>query len=136
MAVATFQQKYEQFFSALELLQEVLKNDNLIANEPIVARAAIIQFFEIASEACWKMLKTYLWEEEEIDVASPKKVFRECRNIQILDEEQTILALKMIGDRNMTAHVYGEEVIEDIYKRIPQYAVLMQEIAQALVIKS
>ena len=98
-------------------------------------RAAIIQLFEITIESCWKMLKTYLWEYEEIDAASPKSVIRECRNVGIVNEVQSEMLISMIRDRNITAHVYGESTVQAIYEHIPQYAKLMQQVVEAVEVK-
>ena len=44
-----------------------------------VERDALIQRFEFSFELLWKCVKEYLYVEEGIDAASPKKVIRCCR---------------------------------------------------------
>ena len=49
-------------------------------------RDALIQRFEFSFELLWKCAKEYLYVEEGIDAASPKKVIRCCRELGLLDE--------------------------------------------------
>ncbi len=105
---------------ALDTLREILR-----AEFSKVARDAAIQRFEYTAEALWKYLQAYLREKEGIDCYSPKACFREARNAGLMDEDETLRALEMVDDRNMTSHTYHEEVAEAIYKKLPAYTSLM-----------
>lgn len=63
---------------------------------------------------------------EGIDAASPKKVIRYCRELGILDEEQTVQALQMADDRNLTTHTYDESFAKAVVERIREYDPLLQ----------
>lgn len=82
---------------------------------------AMIQRFEFTFELVWKCAKEYLYVQEGIDVASPKKVIRSCREIGILSDSDTELALKMVDDRNLTTHTYDESFIKSLISRFPDY---------------
>lgn len=69
-----------------------------------IERDALIQRFEFSFELIWKCAKEYLYVQDGIDAASPKKVIRACREIGLLDEAETEQALKMVDDRNLTTH--------------------------------
>lgn len=98
---------------AFETLQEVL-------NEPYskISRDAAIQRFEYTVEAVWKCLQLFLKEREGIECYSPKACFREAGSVGLLDEDETIKALEMIDDRNLTSHTYQEQLAERIYNRL------------------
>ena len=64
--------------------------------------------------------------EEGIDAASPKKVIRSCREVGLLDEAETRLALVMADDRNLTAHTYDEEFAQQIVTKIVEYDLLLR----------
>lgn len=101
-----------------------------IFNEPfsIIVRDAAIQRFEYSFEVIWKLLKEYLNKKEGIICNSPKSCFREAYSTQILDKEETINALEMTDDRNLTSHAYIEEVAEKIFKKLEIYFRLISKI--------
>ena len=90
-----------------------------------VERDALIQRFEFSFEIVWKVAKDYLSVEEGIDAASPKKVIRSCREVGLLDEAETRLALVMADDRNLTAHTYDEEFAQQMVTKIVEYDLLL-----------
>ncbi|MBU9723844.1 MULTISPECIES: HI0074 family nucleotidyltransferase substrate-binding subunit [Bacillaceae] len=92
-----------------------------------VERDASIQRFEFTYEACWKSAKQYLYDIEGIDVASPKGVIRKSREVSLFDEHETILALQMVNDRNLTVHTYNEEVAVKIHSSLNQYYSLLDK---------
>lgn len=91
-----------------------------------VERDALIQRFEFSFELLWKCAKEYLYVVEGIDAASPKKVIRCCRELGLLDDEQTREALQMADDRNLTTHTYDETFAQAVEERIRRYAPLLQ----------
>ena len=122
--------KYEAAKKALETLEEIL-------NEPYskIIRDATIQRFEYTFEAVWKYLKEYLKEQHGIICNSPKTCFREAFSVGLLNQEETEKCLKMTDDRNDTTHIYNEELVEGIYKRVKEYAGLMGELVGRVKIK-
>lgn len=96
-----------------------------LPNPSDIERDAIIQRFEFTFEAVWKAAQAYLRTIEGIDVASPKSVIRACREVGLFDESETMLALKMADDRNLTVHTYNEPLAMAIYERIKNYYPLL-----------
>jgi nucleotidyltransferase substrate binding protein (TIGR01987 family) len=83
--------------------------------------------FKFTFEACWKAAKQFLVDIEGIDVGSPKGVIRSCREIGLFDEEETILALNMVNDRNLTVHTYNEEVAIKFHSNLKNYFPLLSK---------
>jgi len=106
---------------ALGTLDEILA----IAEPSKIARDAGIQRFEYTLEAVWKAAQVYLREFEGLDIGSPKGVVRACRQAGLLSEDGAMRALRMIDDRNLTAHTYNESLAQAIFGRLPEYARLM-----------
>lgn len=52
-----------------------------------------------------------------------------CREIGVLNDEEAIVALHMVDDRNLTVHTYNEPLAVEIYSRFPQYLMLMKKMA-------
>jgi nucleotidyltransferase substrate binding protein (TIGR01987 family) len=97
-----------------------------------IIRDASIQRFEYTFESVWKALKVYLNEREGIVANSPKTVFRELQSIRLLTEEETQTALEMVDDRNLTTHTYIEELAETIFRKLPDYEHLMQQLLKQI----
>ena len=94
----------------------------------VIVRDGCIQRFEYSFETTWKLLKTFLEEQEGILCHSAKGCFREALKAGLLTVEQTELSLEMTDDRNVTSHTYIEAVAEAIYRRIPSYLTVMSDL--------
>jgi len=112
---------------ALATLEEVL-------DEPfsLIVRDASIQRFEYTFEVTWKLIIQYLKDREGIVCNSPKSCFREAFKVDLVTEEETVKALQMTDDRNMTTHTYREEVADEIYGNLPGYYDLMYNITTGI----
>ncbi|MDW7732621.1 MAG: HI0074 family nucleotidyltransferase substrate-binding subunit [Methanolobus sp.] len=108
---------------ALRTLEEVLE-------EPfsLIVRDASIQRFEYTFEITWKLIREYLKDKEGIVCNSPKSCFREAFRMNLLTEDETVQALQMTDERNMTTHTYREEVADEIYSNLADYYALMYKI--------
>lgn len=106
-------ERYELAIRALAKFHELASRQNLTEIE----RDALIQRFEFT----WKCAKEYLYIQEGIDAASPKKVIRSCREVGVLSDVETEQALKMADDRNLITHIYDESFIESLLRRLPVY---------------
>jgi|SRR5581483_3726686 len=78
--------KYDNFKNCYESLGNVIlvqeQLSTIAAQNPIAQdlfTAGVIKHFELAYETAWKFLKQYLLETYEIDITSPKQVFRSCQ---------------------------------------------------------
>ena len=113
---------------ALGTLKEIME-------EPysVIIRDAAIQRFEYTFEAIWKLIKEYLIEREGIVCNSPKSCFREAFKMHLITEEESMQALYMTDDRNMTTHTYHEDVAEEIYKELAGYYSLMDRLYSNIV---
>ncbi len=115
--------KFGKAQRALTSLKEIVK-------EPysIYIRDATIQRFEYTFEALWRFLKEFLKETKGAIVNFPKDCFREIFSAGFCNEEEAGNLLQMTDDRNRTSHTYNEEVANEIYSRIKDYAILMDKV--------
>ena len=125
--VVVFEKKLEQFEKAFLSLKRALDQER---NEFV--RDSIIQRFEFCTEMMWKALKYYLLEKNGIEVKSPKEAMREARNLGLLKEKETIVAIQMLDDRNQTSHTYDEDFALEMIENIEDYVELMGEILRNL----
>ncbi len=91
-----------------------------------VERDASILRFKFTFEAVWKAAKQMIYDIEGADVGSPKGVIRSCREVGVFDQTETVYALKMVDDRNLTVHTYNEALAEEIYERLQQHLDLLK----------
>ena len=90
-------------------------------------RDGMIQRFEYCFELLWKCGKDFLLDREGLEAASPKRVIRLLREVGIFDDSETEHLLRMLDDRNMTAHTYDEALAAKLAVRIREHEKLMQE---------
>jgi nucleotidyltransferase substrate binding protein (TIGR01987 family) len=102
-------------------LQEVAR----LESPSRIERDAAIQRFAYTCEAVWKAAQRYLQEVEGVSVGSPKGSIRASRDVDLLTDEQTVIGLEMIDDRNLTVHAYNETVAEEIYHGLATYVDLL-----------
>ena len=111
------------FASFKDLVNQSPKDD--------VDRDASILRFQYTLEAIWKAYQHYL-RSEAIDVASPKAVFREAFNINLIEENDIEAVLDMVSDRNLAVHTYNEKLANELLSRLPQYCLLFQKLLLSL----
>ncbi|AKL93672.1 nucleotidyltransferase substrate binding protein [Clostridium aceticum] len=110
--------KLINFKNALDRLREaVVEFKREDASD--VVRDGLIQRFEFTYELSWKAMKEYLEDIGIMDKNSPKAVIKEAYFQKIIVNEKNWLL--MLQDRNMTSHVYREEMAEEIAERIVTY---------------
>ena len=96
-------------------------------------RDSAIQRFKCSVDLFWKYLQVYLIEALEItDVHGPKPVIRKSFALNLLNEQEAEDDLEMIKDRNLSSHIYVEEIAEHLTSKIPDYYTLMNEVSQRL----
>ena len=119
----SMKKRFQGAEKALTKLHEGVQKESLTEME----RDGLIQRFEFAFEIMWKCGKDYLLDREGLDVASPKKVIRSLREVGLFSDEETEQALKMVDDRNLTAHTYDETMAVALAQRIIEYEKLLLE---------
>ncbi len=108
-----WKQRFINFEKSYNLLNQYI-------NQPIeteLERAGIIQFFKIAFELAWKLMKDYL-EAQKYNVKSPRDTIKQAFQIELIDDGH--IWIDALSDRNLTVHTYDEEIakkmVDDIAK--------------------
>ncbi|MBM7554440.1 HI0074 family nucleotidyltransferase substrate-binding subunit [Thalassobacillus pellis] len=120
----------ERLRQRLEAAEKALASFKQLAmlDQPTeIERDAAIQRFEFSFEASWKAAKQFLYDMEGLDVGSPKAVIRRSREVQLFQDDEAIVALEMVNDRNLTVHTYNEEVALKIQANLHVYHDLLQK---------
>ncbi len=90
------------------------------------------QKFEYTTELCWKAIKVFLKDKDGIDEAAPKKVIKAYYIEGYITEDDYLLLLDAIEDRNRLSHIYDAETFNRILARLTDYAALFERIGAHL----
>jgi nucleotidyltransferase substrate binding protein (TIGR01987 family) len=107
----------------IKLLAKALKSLEVVLTEPYsnIVRDATIQRFEFTFELLWKSVKIFLREEKNINCDYPKNCFRELRGVLGLSERDIETCLEMCDSRNVSVHLYSENMARALFLRIKKY---------------
>lgn len=104
--------------------------------EPLLfaARESVIQRFEYCIDLLWKYMRLFLEKEglELDELKSPKNIFRKAVNISGITEAESKIFIKMLDARNLSSHIYREEIAEQLIAAIPEYYQLMQSLVSRI----
>lgn len=53
---------------------------------------------------------------------------RKASHIAVLTEDESKLLIKMIDDRNLSSHIYREEIAQQLISAIPEYYQLISKL--------
>jgi len=117
-----WKQRFTNFEKSFQLLERTLK----IPKPSEAEKGGIIQFYETTIELGWKIMKDYL-ESQGYKPVSPRDVIKTALQAELItDGEKWMQALE---DRNLTAHVYDEEMANQIVKQIRNsYFIMLQHL--------
>lgn len=116
------QERLQLADKALNTFHEIVK----IKQPSAIERDAAIQRFGFSFEICWKTGKQFLYDVEGLEIGSPKGIMRSFREIDVFYEDETILGLQMVNDKNLTVHTYNEDLADEIFGELPQYYHLLR----------
>lgn len=103
----------DQFQKAVNRLDAVLTQEK---NEFI--RDSAVKRFEFTFDLSWKAIKAFLEENGGIICNSPKGCFREAYKQGLLKYDDFWIEITDL--RNKTAHIYHENIAEEIYAVLPK----------------
>lgn len=101
----------KQFNSAVSRLDEALQQP-----KNAFMRDSSIKRFEFTFDLSWKLIKEFLEENHKIICVSPKTCFREAYKQEMIEYDD--FWIKMADARNLTAHLYKEEMADDVYENV------------------
>lgn len=122
--------KYENYASALHSLRQAPSQD--LSNEFI--QSGIIDKFELQFELGWKLFKALLaYEGDPVSASgSPRDVIKTA--YQYYDFMDESLWLRMLRDRNDSAHIYDESRAKQLVRTvIDEYIPEFERVNQGLV---
>lgn len=109
--------KFDNFKNSLNILKKIDRNKT--KNDEIYRMGAVYQFY-ITFELAWKALQAVLRENgvKEAENGSPREIVKLGFRFGMIDEEKEWL--NMLKDRNVSVHIYNEDVVEEVIDRITE----------------
>ena len=121
-----WKQRFQNYEKSFLLLKRTLE----IENPSEAEKGGLIQFYEMAFELAWKLLKDYLYELG-FDINSPREAIKQAYQSDIINSGQEWI--DALEDRNLTTHTYDEETAEKVVKSINEsYFPLLDELYNRL----
>ncbi len=109
--------------SAIFRFEEVLKAFKAERGN-VILRDAAIQRFEFAIELYYKVLRDVL-VVEGFSPRAPRDVFSKAYQVDLINDESVWLS--MLKDRNLTSHIYQEEVADQVAENLFSYCDVMKK---------
>lgn len=106
-----WKQRYQQFGNAHALLSQAIA----IQQPSVVEQGGIIQFFEMAFELAWKLLKDYQLAEG-CQVNSPRSAIKQAFQAGLIEDGHAWV--QALEDRNLATHTYNEATAQLVEKKI------------------
>ena len=98
----------------------------------LVERDAAVLRLVFSFEAVWKACQKLLAGRENVSAASPNATIRAARNLGWLSDEDARAAIKLGEQRNLAAHMYRDEIGEEIERQLTAHAALLHRWLDAL----
>jgi nucleotidyltransferase substrate binding protein (TIGR01987 family) len=103
-----WRQRFQNFEKSLQYLERALE----IRQPDIIQKAGLIQFFEISVELAWNVVKDYLEEQGFTEIRSPRSALKKGFETGLIQNGHDWM--KLLDDRNITAHAYDESTVNII----------------------
>ena len=126
------EKKLKQLEKTVLTLKKVIELESKNTDPENIHRDAKIKRFEYTSELFWKFLKIYLERIHGVKAATPKSAYREALIAEIISPEETKQCIKMVETRNMTSHLYNEDIAQKIALEVNEYFVLIHTITKRI----
>lgn len=117
--------KIDDFKKILEKLEAVLK-----APKSEMARDSAIKRFELCFELAWKSIQQCV-KRQGLECRSPADCFRTAFQLGLIKYDQRWVD-ELIKTRNLTVHTYFEPTAEAVYRRLPEFIRMFQELRESL----
>ena len=129
----------ESLRASIELLNTHKRNmplKTITVEEQIdlALRDSIIFRFKHGVSHFLELVALYLEDVEKVTLLAntPSGIIRAAVEARMITEDQGQQCIEMIKDRNLTSHIYREEIAEDIKSKAPRYYDLQKAIVASI----
>ena len=94
-----------------------------------IVRDSAIKRFELCFDLAWKNIQVFA-RKEGLECHSPRSCLKTAFQLNFIEYNEDWL--EMQEDRNLTVHMYKENIAENVYTRLASYVPLFKGLAQKL----
>ncbi|MGL4773431.1 MAG: nucleotidyltransferase substrate binding protein [Clostridium sp.] len=128
--MSRWNEKLDDFTRALSRLSEAIDESTLNPKSSTL-KDGVIHRFEFTYELCWKLMKYFLEADGVEEAKSPRSTFRAAFQYGLIKDGEAWI--DMLKNRNLTSHVYDEEIALEIYEQIKtKYFNMLSEMREIL----
>lgn len=95
-------------------------------------RSGRIQKFEFCTELMWKTIKLFINTKNGLDPAGPKMIIKAFMEAGYCSYEEYEVMMNILNDRNKLSHIYKEEMVEEIAKKLEDYKIIMDKVLKII----
>ncbi|MBL7156494.1 MAG: nucleotidyltransferase substrate binding protein [Candidatus Pacebacteria bacterium] len=114
----------KDFEKAIQKLEKVLK-----LKKTDIIRDSGIKRFELCFDLAWKSAKEFA-RNQRVECYSPVECFKSAFQLKLIDYDTEWL--DMVKDRNLTVHLYKEEMADKVYKNLPGYLKMFKSLLKKI----
>lgn len=114
----------EDLEKAVKKLEEALDS-----KKTEIVRDSSIKRFELCFDLAWKSVKEYA-KLKGLECYSPIECFKAGFQLKIIEHDEKWV--QMVKDRNMSVHLYKEDLAEELFSKLPGYLKLFKELLPKL----
>jgi nucleotidyltransferase substrate binding protein (TIGR01987 family) len=98
------------------------------------ARDSIIQRFEFSIELFWKYMRVFMETGKQIklETIASCDIVRSACQYRFISEDDAQHCIDMIRSRNLTSHIYKEDIAEQLVRDIPSHYELMKKLLESM----
>ena len=106
-----WKQRFSNFNKALAQLTNVIE---LNKQRPLtdIERQGLIKAYEFTYELAWNVMKDYFFYQGTVTITGSRDAIREAFLRELIVNGEAWM--KMVADRNKTAHTYNEDVAKEV----------------------
>ncbi len=118
--LASMKDAHARFNDSIDMMYEFGSSEDRFKR---TMRNSALRSFDLTFDPFWKFLRAYLLEVQLVDIndPGPRAAYRKAEELRLITAEEHSLFMKMIEDRNQSAHDYDEFAIEEIKDKLPDY---------------
>ena len=120
---------------SVDVYNECNTPNSILNNEKLLKRlrSAIIKDFEVANEQCWKFMQRWInlnVGPNELKGKFRRELFAVAKENALIDDAELWMGFNEA--RNSTAHIYDEEIAEEIFETALEFLPHAEKFAETM----
>ena len=127
--------EYKKALKSLSAAIEVYHEKKSSIDDPKlidVIENGIAQKFEYTVELMWKAFRDVFYENDGLEINSPKKVIKTLYQFNHINDDMFIVLIDMIDDKNKILNIHDEQEFHQIIEKINTYKDILESLGKII----